>query len=1126
MRGRRKIVLVLVALSLTLTCLAVAYTVLSRPATLINFLLTQLERNIGRSIEVGEVRLTMFPTLRLEITDILIRDIDPTRAFLKAKHMDVVFRLWPLLRKEVQSKRLSILEPEVELRRDRAGRWNFTAFPGVGEGEATRAVNPLLQLLVVPQVTVSNAAITLTDEFRGDGPRSLRMEKLDILILGQPRGTGVELVATGTIPGDHGLSALVLKGVLTRVQDPSGVPRLASPGQALTYEFEGHLQAGNLPLGLLAEFLGPHAVERQATAPVSLQAHLRLSPGVVGYDMVLTDMQASIERLMIRGQASMAGVLTPQPTFSLTFSTVPVRLAEVLDRIPAQWLGRDITRLVEERQLRGTVEVVTASITGAATPDVHLSMSGEFRIQDGHVLVGKDRQPLTGVSARVQAQPDRIKVTGLSGTYQQMKVSNATMMVTLSETQARMELDIPGRLTARALIPWLQGWFGKDDEGQVINQLRDVDGDLDVRFRLAGPFREEAALEFRGAEFHGHALKFRTHLLSEPLADVNGLVVVTPGLVQIKSCAGQLGMSRFEITGAIETTPAGAFKDVRVLVQGPDAQVFRLFPIAAVARKVVEGPVAVSLSLQGPLRGPAVKASLDLAEASVYIPGVLQKPAGPSATVRLDGVVSKRSGLVVSVLELGLPPVTIVAKGRLVVGEKPTVNMSLGSGPIKVSALPKSLSLGGLDAGTVELSLDIKGRGADWKGWQIGGWVAVTDGRIMRKGLDAPISDVFLRMKLKRNGADVTRLSFKVLESDVNATGSIRNLRTIPTVSLAVESSQLDLDLLIPKGVRSPLRDLLETLAASSRVTLACSIERGLYQNVTFSTMSGRVSIRDGAVTLDRVNAFVKEGRVSGRLVAQVPSGKPASLDTSMRFQGIPVQSVLDVFGDETRLAKGALFGTGYLRGTGKDPKGVLHSLRGKFSLRVDDGLIERGVIVPRVLGVLNVPKLLAGRIDLANQGIPFDMASMSLSLGNGRVETDDLLFDSPISKMTGAGAYDMQKDALDLVVVVSPLGSYSDLLKSIPLFGKLFAGDRKGIDTAIFEVTGPMKDPQVRYLPLESFKTGLTGLAMLAVDILKNAILMPTTLAPPATTAPPGGDKELAPTPTERGSDAPTASP
>jgi hypothetical protein len=83
--------------------------------------------------------------------------------------------------------------------------------------------------------------------------------------------------------------------------------------------------------------------------------------------------------------------------------------------------------------------------------------------------------------------------------------------------------------------------------------------------------------------------------------------------------------------------------------------------------------------------------------------------------------------------------------------------------------------------------------------------------------------------------------------------------------------------------------------------------------------------------------------------------------------------------------------------------------------------------------------------------------------------------------------------------MVVSPFGSYSELLQSIPLFGKLFAGEREGFTTAFFEIKGPLEDPVVRVLPLKSVASGVTGWTRLAFDLMKNAIMLPKELLMPS---------------------------
>ncbi|MGH7181792.1 MAG: AsmA-like C-terminal domain-containing protein, partial [Nitrospiraceae bacterium] len=188
------------------------------------------------------------------------------------------------------------------------------------------------------------------------------------------------------------------------------------------------------------------------------------------------------------------------------------------------------------------------------------------------------------------------------------------------------------------------------------------------------------------------------------------------------------------------------------------------------------------------------------------------------------------------------------------------------------------------------------------------------------------------------------------------------------------------------------------------------------------------------------------------------------------------------------------------IRGHGRNPHGLYPTLNGKVDLLIENGRIlksqERAIW--KIISILNLPAVLQGKVDLEKEGLPYSKITATILVQNGLFETENLIIDSPIVKVTAAGSYDSPTDQVDMVWAVSPFGSYSQFLKTIPLFGRLFAGDRKGIATALFSVKGSIEDPDVTYLPMKSFATGVTGLAQLAFDILKNTIMLPIDLMTP----------------------------
>jgi hypothetical protein len=110
-------------------------------------------------------------------------------------------------------------------------------------------------------------------------------------------------------------------------------------------------------------------------------------------------------------------------------------------------------------------------------------------------------------------------------------------------------------------------------------------------------------------------------------------------------------------------------------------------------------------------------------------------------------------------------------------------------------------------------------------------------------------------------------------------------------------------------------------------------------------------------------------------------------------------------------------------------------------------------------------------------------------------VKVKELYLEGPVLKISGAGNYDAVADNLELAMVMNPLQSYSTLLGKIPLIGRLLSGEREGLGATLYEVTGPLKNPNVQILPAESIGGGVSGFARLAYDILVNAAKLPADL-------------------------------
>ena len=296
------------------------------------------------------------------------------------------------------------------------------------------------------------------------------------------------------------------------------------------------------------------------------------------------------------------------------------------------------------------------------------------------------------------------------------------------------------------------------------------------------------------------------------------------------------------------------------------------------------------------------------------------------------------------------------------------------------------------------------------------------------------------------------------------------------------------------------MREWLENLAETGQVEGSATAAHSHYKHLKFASLSSRVTMQEGMLDIDRFSAETVHGQVAGRLVAHLHRKEPADVEVSFRATGVPVEELLRLTNTQIRGVTGDMRLVGSIRGHGRNPHGVYPSLSGKAEVLLQNGRIPKSNerAVWKIISLLNLPAVLQGKVDLEKEGLPYNRISGTFVIQHGLFQTENIIIDSPILKITAAGNYDSPTDQLEFVVAVSPFGSYSKFLKTIPLFGRILAGERKGLATAMFAVKGAVEDPDVVYMPVRSLASGVSGLAQLAVDVLTNTLSLPLDLVTP----------------------------
>ncbi|MDO9116561.1 MAG: AsmA-like C-terminal domain-containing protein [Nitrospira sp.] len=1054
-------------------------------------------------IEITDLRIRLFPRLVIEFSNLVMRDDRQPDATVRVRQGSLTLRVLPLLRKQVAVVKVVAVEPQFVLRRDREGGWHVPlagepapAAPGREGGFRLRWLLPDLQL--------TGGSILIVDEQGRETPHELRIQNVKGELDSDFLRTEAELALTGEVDEAGAPAAMTLAGTLS--MEALSASSAIFDADRPPVRFEGSITIDRFDLAPWIHVPDRPGSREERPWHADLSARVLVMPGGAGYDTEISHVEARMDWVVVRGQGRIQDLGAEHPAYSATLSTSLVGLETALRLVPSAWIPPSVRSAASEHELTGTLELVSATLSGRMDRPEQGDWKGVAKLSQGGGLFGPDRTPVRNLSGTVFFGPARVDAMNLAGGVGALQVSDGTLALSHLDVQPALDLQLTGTGKMRALFELLRAFSGTAAGVTALNAIADPKGDVQVSIHIAGPLAPVPHIDLVRAEMTVHDFGARLPEWNLSAEHLDGTVGITPGFIELKHVRGSVGAILFDAQGAVQLGATPRFEDVTVEMSSEGAELRRFLSakLSVASDVLLEGPTHATVHLSGPVSSPGWKGRIDMTELEVVVPPAIRKHRGVAAALEIEGTLIKGNRLAARRLALVLPLARVEGQADLRLGNRPDFTVRVKVSPLPLARLAEGFTIPPGTEGVFQGAITVTGRGLNWRSWTSSGFVELHQGAITIDGLRDRLREVSLRAQAAGRDAMIERVSFKLGDSDVMVRGLVKNWATRPVPTLTVESSRLDFSRLFSDGGTAEpddgSRDRVRQWAQSGRAEITALVRQARYHRLLFTMLSGHLHVGEGKAEFAHLIGETPQGNLSGRIVATIRPRMPIEIEAEMKIDGMPVHQILSIIDPEAEPLRGLLSLTGGLHGTLSSAAPFLGTLnsRGPLTLRLDKGRVLHGTVLPKVLKVLNLPALLKGKVDLDHDGIPFDSVTATVTVLDGVLTSRNIVFDSPLVKITGAGTLDLPADELDLAIAVSPLGAYSDLIGKIPLFGRLLAGDRPGLSTALFEVKGPRSDPDIRYLPLESIAKGLTGYPRLAIDVLTNVFTLPGKLLSP----------------------------
>lgn len=467
-----------------------------------SYLLDQAEAALGRTISAGEVEATLFSGIGVRLTHFAMSD-DPAFAageFVRTKDLQINLKFWPLLKREVQVKRVILHDPVIRVIRNREGKFNFSTIgkkakteKPAAEKEERKDSGPkddTSSAFLVSLVDISNGDIRYLDRKEGT---DLQLRRIDLKVedfdFDQP--FAVKLAAAifadeqnlkltgkvGPLRRDGANEMVPVEGQIDL--DPLDMTRLKAAAPKLKNSLPKDLELSGV---FRIKDLGFKGTVKDLTVSGNVEG----SNGAVGYGKSWqkpagTPLSLNVDARYAGNKLTLRKGLLKLHTLELT-TAGDVQFGEAtalnlsVDSKPATLDGWDkMVPAVASYRLSGTVEV-KATVRGQVGKGAAPQVQGTLDIKNASAKPPDFPKPIENLDTRIKFTGQRADISDMTLSLGQSRIRLAAAIEKFSPLTLSYKLSTPEVWPAD-----YKASLGEDRKGDVIRNLRS-----EGQFTMAG----------------------------------------------------------------------------------------------------------------------------------------------------------------------------------------------------------------------------------------------------------------------------------------------------------------------------------------------------------------------------------------------------------------------------------------------------------------------------------------------------------------------------------------------------------------------------------------------------------------------------------------------------------------
>ncbi|MBW1919563.1 MAG: AsmA-like C-terminal region-containing protein [Deltaproteobacteria bacterium] len=360
--------------------------------------------------------------------------------------------------------------------------------------------------------------------------------------------------------------------------------------------------------------------------------------------------------------------------------------------------------------------------------------------------------------------------------------------------------------------------------------------------------------------------------------------------------------------------------------------------------------------------------------------------------------------------------------------------------------------------------------------------------------ISSPVRDCNFSLKFSDKKISIKSLKMRIGRSIARISGELERKETLSGRILVSFPffDERDFSLQkssVPENQKSSRMQALAGMLNQADIFVELGILTGEWKKLAFGPVKVDANIKKGDIFIQKSKIRVDRCllNITGHIKSK-PEREIAFLG-DVKVSGQPIERLFQGFEIQDKYLTGNLLMEALVYSKGKDRGELLSALAGAANVELTHGVIRKSNVLIRILDLLSLQKLFRkAPPDITTQGFLFDSIKGHITIENGVLRTEKMVMKSPVFNAVGTGKLDLVHGMVDLDLGIHPLGTVDALVSKVPLVGYILTGEGKSLLTYYFEVKGPMKNPDVQYIPFKNLGKGVAG-------VLKRLFLYPVRI-------------------------------